>query len=155
MSKQIVFTGNAEMRIRAIPGSQPLRMRRGIPNALVIRDSYHAKNGYEILQYSHCEGWVNNLYDENKNTYVFATIEQAIAELQEEFDDWNAEIKAGERDKADHYDITTFQIKCIETGKVYALDLIGGKVIVARDSCADKPSRSFRHYAAPLPGAYP
>jgi len=155
MSKQIVFTENAEMRIRVMPGCQALRMRRRTHHALIIRDTYHAKNAYEILQYSHCEGWVNNLYDENKNTYVFATIEQAIAELQEEFDDWNAEIKAGERDKEDHYDIFTFQIKCIETGKVYALDLIEGKIIIASDSCADKPSRSFQHYAAPLLGAYP
>lgn len=88
-------------------------------------------NGFEILQYSLCEGWVNNLYDGNDNPYVFATLEEAIAELQEEFNEWQAEIEAGERSKGDGYDICTFQIICKATGVVYELDLIEGKVIVS------------------------
>jgi len=88
-------------------------------------------SGYEILQYSLCDGWVNNLLDGEKNPYVFATLEEAIAELQEEFDDWNAEIQAGDRAKDDGYDICAFQIKCAATGIVYALDLIEGKVAVS------------------------
>ena len=87
-------------------------------------------SGYEILQFSLCEGWVNNLYDDNDNPYVFATLEEAIAELQEEFDDWQAEIDAGYRDEEDGYDISTFQIVCNATEKIYQLDLIDGRVIV-------------------------
>ena len=87
--------------------------------------------GYEILQYSVCDGWVNNLLDGEKNPYVFATLAEAVAELQEEFDDWNAEIQAGDRDKDDDYDISTFQIKCATTGTLYALDLIDGRVLVS------------------------
>jgi hypothetical protein len=56
-------------------------------------------SGFEILQFSLCEGWVNNLYDSIENPYVFATLEEAIAELQEEFDDWQAEIEAGDAGK--------------------------------------------------------
>jgi hypothetical protein len=87
-------------------------------------------SGYEILQFSLCEGWLNNLYDGNDNPYVFSTIGEAIAELQEEFDDWQAEIEAGEREGEDVYDISTFQIGCNETGVVYELDLVAGRVVV-------------------------
>lgn len=86
-------------------------------------------SGYEILQFSLCEGWVNNLYDGNENPYVFVTLEEAIAELQEEFDDWQAEIEAGDRDKEDGYDISTFQIVCNAPEEIYELDLIDGRVI--------------------------
>jgi hypothetical protein len=89
-----------------------------------------AKSGFEILQYSLCEGWINNLYDGNENPYVFATLEEAMAELQEEFDDWQTEIEAGYRDEEDGYDIITFQIVCNATGKISELDLIDGRVIV-------------------------
>lgn len=83
------------------------------------------------MQYSDCDGWVNNLLDGERHPYVFATLAEAIAELQEEFDDWNAEIQAGDRDKDDGYDICSFQIKCSATGLFYALDLLGGKVVVS------------------------
>ena len=54
--------------------------------------------GYELLQYSLCDGWVNNLLDGGGEPCVFATLEEAVAELQGEFEDWNAEIESGERD---------------------------------------------------------
>lgn len=92
--------------------------------------------GFEILQYSICDGWINNLLEGEKNPYVFATLGEAVAELQEEFHDWNAEIKAGERDEEDGFDIATFQIKCGETGMMYALDLIDGKVVVGEATAA-------------------
>lgn len=88
-------------------------------------------SGYEILQFSICEGWVNNLYDGKDNPYFFSTLEDTIAELQEEFDDWYAEIQAGERDEDDGYYICTFQIKFAATGVVYELDLIDGKALVS------------------------
>ncbi len=88
--------------------------------------------GFEILQYAICDVWVNNLLDGEKNPYVFATPGEAVAELQEEFDDRNSEIKAGERDKEDGFDIATFQIKCVETGITYGLDMIEGKVVVSK-----------------------
>ena len=88
----------------------------------------------EILQFSLCEGWVNNLYDGNDKTYIFSTLEEAIAELQEEFDDWQAEINVGDRDEEDRYDISTFQIVCNKTGITYELDLVAGKVVVMRST---------------------
>jgi hypothetical protein len=88
------------------------------------------KSGFEILQYSICEGWINNLYDGNSCPYVFTTIEEAIEELQEEFDDWQTEIEVGDRDEEDAYDISTFQIICNKSGVAYELDLVVGKVVV-------------------------
>ena len=87
-------------------------------------------NGFEILQFSLCEGWINNLYDGKDNPYVFSTVEEAIAELQEEFDDWQVEIEDGDREEEDGYDISTFQIVCNETGVAYELDLVAGKVVI-------------------------
>lgn len=92
--------------------------------------------GFEILQYSICDGWINNLLDGEKNPCVFVTLGEAVAELQEEFDDWNAEIRSGERDEEDGFDIATFQIKCGDTGIVYPLDLIDGKVVVGEVTTA-------------------
>lgn len=88
-----------------------------------------SKNGYEILQFSLCEGWINNLFDGNDKPYVFTTLEEAIAELQEEFDDWQAEIESGSRRKDEGYDICTFRIICNETGIVYELDMLDDKLI--------------------------
>jgi hypothetical protein len=88
------------------------------------------KSGYEILQFSLCEGWVNNLYDGNDKPFVFARLQEAIAELQEEFDDWQAEIETGDRDEEFGYDIATFQIICNKTGVANELDLVAGKVVV-------------------------
>ena len=82
------------------------------------------------MQYSICDGWINNLYDGNDNPYVFSTLEEAIAELQDEFNDWKAEIENSDRGEDDGYDICNFQIVCDATGIVYALDLIEGKVII-------------------------
>ncbi len=90
------------------------------------------KTEFEILQYSLCEDWINNLYDSNDCPYVFATIEEAIAELQEEFDDWQSEIAAGERDEEDCYDIATFKIVCNDTGVAYELGLIAERIVVIR-----------------------
>jgi hypothetical protein len=93
--------------------------------------SIFLKTGYEIMQYSICDGWINNLYDGNNDPYVFSSLEEAIAELQEEFDDWQAEIENGDRDEDERYDISSFEIVCNTTGLVYALDIVDRKVIVA------------------------
>ena len=83
------------------------------------------------MHYSVCEGWINNLYDTDDDPYVFSTLEEAIAELQEEFDEWQAEVEAGERDEDERYNISSFEIVSNTTGEVYKLDLIEGDVIVA------------------------
>ncbi|MEW5906868.1 MAG: hypothetical protein AB1734_08845 [Elusimicrobiota bacterium] len=84
--------------------------------------------GYEILQYSLCDGWVNNLLDGGGKPCVFATLREAVAELQGEFDDWTAEIESGERDADDGYNIGAFQIKCAATGVLHSLDLVERRV---------------------------
>jgi hypothetical protein len=94
-------------------------------------------SGFEILQFSLCEGWVNNLYDGNNVPYVFNTFEEAIAELQEEFDQWQSEIESGERGEDEGYDICTFQIVCNTTGLTYQLDLVSGKVLVSHGAACN------------------
>lgn len=88
-------------------------------------------HGYEILQFSLCEGWVNNLYNGNEKPLVFATLEDALAELQEEFDDWAAEITAGTRGKDEGYDIGEFQIICTKTGKAYEPAFNDGVIVAS------------------------
>ena len=61
---------------------------------------------------------------------LIITIDESIAELQEEVDEWQAEIAAGDRDEEDGYDISTFQIICDKTEIAYELDLVAGKVVV-------------------------
>jgi len=74
------------------------------------------------MHFSLCEGWTNP-YIEKGKPYVFATLEDALNDLQEDFEDWAAEIAAGERGEDEGYDITEFKIKCNESGKVYDLAL--------------------------------
>jgi hypothetical protein len=90
-------------------------------------------SGYEILQFSLCEGWINNLYDSDDRPYIFDTLEEAIAELQEEFDEWQSEIKAGKRNLYEGYDITTFVIKDNVTDMTYDVDLVNGKIEIVCD----------------------
>ena len=99
-----------------------------------MRKYITSRPGYEILQYSLREGWVNNLYDSSNKPYVFVKIEDAIAELQSEFDDWHTENHFGQRSEDEGYDINTFQIICNATGIIYDLDLVDGKVIVVSGS---------------------
>jgi len=91
-------------------------------------------SGYEIFQYSLCEGWINNLYDSDNKPYIFGTIEEAIVELQSEFDDWRSEIECGERNKSDGHDIDSFQIVSNITGVIYELNLLNGKVMISNTS---------------------
>ncbi len=79
------------------------------------------------MQYSLCEAWISNLYEGGNCPYVFSSNRRG-AELQEEFDDWQAEIEAGEHDEENKYDISTFQIVCNTTEEIYELDLIDGRV---------------------------
>ena len=83
------------------------------------------------MQYSICDGWINNLYYSNDDLYVFSTLEETIAELQDEYNDWELEIKNGDREEDDGYDICNFQIVCSATGILYELDLIDREVVVA------------------------
>ncbi len=92
---------------------------------------YLLNAGYEIMQYSICNGWINNLYDGNDNPYVFSTLEEAIADLQEEFDNWKAEIETETRGEDEGYDIGNFKIAYKTTEEIYELDLIDGRVIVS------------------------
>ena len=92
------------------------------------------KTGYEILQFSLLEGWVNNLYDSDNMPYVFESLEEAVEELQEEFDTWQAEIECGARSEEEGYDINTFIIIHNTTSVVYDLTWIDGKVKVLQES---------------------
>ena len=88
------------------------------------------KSGYEILQYSLCEGWVNNLYIDSDTPYVFATLEEAVCDLQDEFDDWQAEVINGLRGEDEDYEIEAFRIIDNNTGIVYELDLIEQQIVI-------------------------
>lgn len=89
--------------------------------------------GYEILQFSLSDGWINNLYDGDNNPYVFTNLEEAITELQEDFDRWRTEIEVGERGIEEGYDIDTFLIKCNANDAICKLSLVNGKVEIRHD----------------------
>lgn len=73
---------------------------------------------------------MNNLFDCNNKPYSFNALEDAVSELQEEFDDWQTEIETGEREEEDGYGISTFQIVCNEISIIYELALVAGKVVL-------------------------
>lgn len=92
------------------------------------------KSGYEILQFSLLEGWVNNLYDSYNMPYVFESLEEAVEELQGEFDTWKAEIECGARAEEEGYDINTFKIIHNTHSVEYDLARIEGTVKVLQES---------------------
>lgn len=64
------------------------------------------------------------------NPYLFATLVEAVAGLQEELDEMNSEVRAGGREEDEICGIDSFQIRRTATGALFQLDLIDGKVMV-------------------------
>ena len=64
---------------------------------------------YEVLTYTLCDGYIN-CWSVDGEPQTFDSIEAAQAEIDELFDDIEAEIAAGERGADEGYDRSDFEI---------------------------------------------
>lgn len=74
------------------------------------------KPRYEVRHYTLCDGWINCWMLDDK-PHAFATIEEAQAELDEFFEDIQAEIDAGDREPDEGYAREDFCIYDCRTGE--------------------------------------
>ena len=83
-------------------------------------------HGFELLTYIWCEGFCDYVFDEQDRPFVFDSIEEAVAELQEDFDIWTQQLRDGEREYS--FEPGEFRIRCVETNERYELELWNGKL---------------------------
>ncbi len=74
---------------------------------------------YEVQHYTLCDGWINTwIVSEGgiETPHIFDSKEEAQAELDEFFEDIEAEIKRGERATDEGYSKDEFRINAIKEG---------------------------------------
>lgn len=87
-----------------------------------MKSNRNSKYSFELLNYVWLEGYCTYILDANDQSYRFHSIEEALLELQEDFDTWASEIRRGERE--DGYEPEEFMIRCTETGALCGVQMI-------------------------------
>ena len=85
-----------------------------------------ASHRFELLTYIWCDGFRSYVFDEQDKPLVFDSIEEAVAELQEDFDIWARQLRDGKRGY--DFDPSEFRIKCLESNERCDLELFNGKL---------------------------
>ena len=97
---------------------------------------------FELLNYVWLEGFRSYIFDEHDKPFLFSSIEEAIEELQDDFDTWAQEIKDGEREYG--FDAEEFMIRCVETNACCNVELLNGKLhLVPDDRRARVPRQEY------------
>lgn len=91
-----------------------------------MKTSGNSEYGFELLNYVWLEGYCAYILDAKDQSYRFDSIEEALSELQEDFDTWASEIRRDERE--DGYEPEEFMIRCIETREVCSVQIIAEKL---------------------------
>jgi len=88
---------------------------------------------FELLHYVWLEGYINNLLDECDRPIVFDSVEEVLAELQDDFDIWAEEIRTGERQCKEKFDTKEFMVRCVETDARCGFMLVNRKLVLVSD----------------------
>lgn len=88
---------------------------------------------FELLHYVWLEGFLNNLLDESDRPVVFDSVEEALEDLQGDFDTWADEIRRGERDREEAFDPEELSMRCVETDARCGFLLVGRKLVLVSD----------------------
>jgi len=83
---------------------------------------------FEVLLDTHFQGWTGFAYDEDDAPVAFASVEAAIADLQEAFDSLESAVREGERAADQSYSAKDFAIRALSTGDLCGVGVSGGKV---------------------------
>lgn len=88
------------------------------------------RRSYELLNYVWLDNFQPYVLGADNLSYRFDSVEMAVAELQDDFDTWTREIESGERAPECGWSADEFFIRCVETGELIAIDIVGGRVCV-------------------------
>ena len=86
---------------------------------------------FELLNYVWLEGFVPYYFEGDGSPLYFSTVEEVLAELQDDFDTVAQEMADGDRDADCGYSPDEFRIRCIQTGEEFNVDLVDGKLRVS------------------------
>ena len=81
---------------------------------------------FELLNYVWLEGFRPYYLDGNGEPLGFSSLEEALAELQDDFDLVAQEIADGDRDADCGFSPEEFKIHCIQTAQEFRVDLVDG-----------------------------
>ena len=70
---------------------------------------------FMILSFAVCEGCESYYSDEFGAPVLYGSIEDALTDIQEEFDRWADEVRSGEREPEDSFSEEEFLIYCVNT----------------------------------------
>lgn len=85
---------------------------------------------FELLHCIWLNEFINNLLDEHDKPIVFDSVEEALADLQDDFDTWAEEIRRGERERDEGFSPEEFLVRCVETDAPCELKLVGKKLVL-------------------------
>ncbi|MFY9328687.1 MAG: hypothetical protein WAO76_11825 [Georgfuchsia sp.] len=71
---------------------------------------------FMVLSYAFCEGYESYYLNEHGVPVLYDSIEDALADIQSEFDRWADEVRSGEREPEDSFDEEEFLVSCANTG---------------------------------------
>ena len=86
---------------------------------------------FELLNYVWLEGFVSYYFDINDKPLRFPSLNEALAELQDDFDIVAQEIADGGREPDCGLSPEEFQIRCVETDARFAIEWMNGRVCIA------------------------
>ena len=104
-----------------------------------------APQGFKVLLDTYFQGWTGFAYDENDAPVAFATVEEALADLQEAFDSVNAAARDGERPSDQSYSARDFAIRALASAELCAVGLVSDKIVLLDG--AGKPIASDAAFA--------
>ena len=83
---------------------------------------------FELLNHVWLEGDCPYYFDGDGHPLRFPSLEDALAELQDDFDTWAREMEDGEREPDCGFSPEEFEIRCVETDERFGVDLTDGKL---------------------------
>src|SRR3990167_9196907 len=88
---------------------------------------------FEVLTYAWCDGFANSYLNEADLPVTFDCIEDALEDLQDDFDIWANQVRSGERDPDNIFCDDEYLIRCIDTGSGCKVKLVLGTLFLTPD----------------------
>lgn len=89
---------------------------------------------FEVLVYTWRDGFENSWVDDEGMPIIFDNIEDAVSDLQQDFDIWAKQVRSREREPEAIFREEEFRIRCVNTGTECNIALVLGVVFLILDS---------------------
>lgn len=88
---------------------------------------------FEVLSYTWCDGFINSYLDDDESTVIFDCIEEAMEDLQHDFDIWSDQVRSGERAPETVFEDKEFLVRCVNTEMECKVQLVLGTLFLVTD----------------------